>query len=166
MWVPGYPSSTPSPATRPTARAIRRRTRRSRPNSDSQRITARTADRMVRAPRLKLDLAAARKRARPWQTARHIRHHDARGGLAPVLARFFNRLVEGFLDCRGELADRVLERIGLDFKTQWQHAGGRQQLRLTRIQHTARGIGVTVDGDRNQPADGASLAIGKHVLAI
>jgi len=37
-----------------------------------------------------LDLAAARQRA-----ARTVGDHDARGGLAPIFTRFFDRLLEG-----------------------------------------------------------------------
>ena len=97
----------------------------------------------------------------------HIRHHDARGGLAPVLARLFDRLLQRFLDRGGKLADRVLERIGLDFEAQRQHAGRASAAASgPNTARCARGsvLPSTVTGTSRRIVP--ALRSVKHILAI
>jgi hypothetical protein len=92
-------------------------------------------------PAGKLDLAAPGRRGTRPDAAADFRHHDARSGLAAQLACLVDGLFERHLDAVRELVEGFGQRLGLDLEAERQHAGGGEQLGLSRVQHRARGIG-------------------------
>src|SRR5262249_32320473 len=111
-----------------------------------------------------LDLAAAAGAAHRGQ--RTLRHDDLRGGLAPQLLQLLHGALDRFLRELAEPLGGFLERAGGDFEADRQRAGGRQYLRLARIEDRACRIARAVFGHRGEPADRADAPVGEDLLEV
>src|SRR4051812_42829479 len=96
-----------------------------------------------------LDLAAA-----AHARNRALRHDDGRGGLAPQLLQLLDRALDRLAGERAELFGRLLERAGTDLEADRQRAGGREHLRLARVEDRARLVALAILADGREPPDG------------
>jgi dipeptidyl-peptidase-4 len=93
-------------------------------------------------------------------------HDDARRGFTAHLARFLDGLLDRDLHGIREFVAGLFERRGFELECQWQNARRCQELRLARVQHGTRAVGVAVREHRHEAAQRSSLAIREDLFTV